>query len=318
MLNHKKIAVVVPAHNEEKMIGRVIETMPNFVDIIIIVDDASSDKTIVKAEEVARITKKKIVIVKFAQNQGVGRAIIEGYKKALKLKMDVVAVMAGDAQMNPAELKDLCLPIIRDEADCVKGNRLIYGQAWKMIPKVRYFGNSVLSLLTKVASGYWHVADSQTGYIAISQAILEKIWLDNLYPRYGFPNDLLIHLNIAHARVKEIPIKPIYHIDGKSGIRVWKVIPTISWLLLRRFFWRLKVKYIIEDFHPLVFFYFFSFLLTLASIFLLGRLIYIMNLAGKIPPINALALVFCAVMASQFLFFAMWFDMDYNKDLRVK
>lgn len=318
MLNKQKIAVVVPAHNEEKMIGKVIETMPAFVDTIIIVDDASTDKTIAKAETVAHQTKKKVIIVEFAMNRGVGRAIIEGYKKSLKLRMDVVAVMAGDAQMDPAELKDMVTPIIRGEADCVKGNRLIYGQAWKMIPKIRYLGNSILSLLTKIASGYWHVADSQTGYIAISRGVLEKMWLDNLYPSYGFPNDLLIHLNIGHARVKEIPIKPIYHADGKSGIRIWKVVPTIGWLLLRRFFWRLKIKYIIEDFHPLVFFYFFSFLLTLASIFLLGRLIYIMDITHTIPPMNALALVFCTVMASQFLFFAMWFDMDYNKDLRVK
>jgi len=318
MLNHKKIAVVVPAHNEAKMIGKVLETMPNFVDLIIVVDDASSDKTSLKAEEAGKRYHKKINILRLTQNQGVGRAIVEGYHKALKLKMDVVAVMAGDAQMDPAELKDLCLPIIKNEADCVKGNRLIYGQAWKMIPTVRYLGNSVLSMLTKVASGYWHVADSQTGYIAISRATLEKMWLDNLYPRYGFPNDLLIHLNIVHARVKEIPIKPIYHVGGKSGIRIWKVIPTIGWLLLRRFFWRLKVKYVIEDFHPLVFFYFFSFILGLFGLVFLGRVIYIMAVAHYVPTISSLAFVFCSVMASQFLFFAMWFDMDYNKDLRIK
>lgn len=318
MLNKRKIAVVVPAHNEEKMIGRVIGTMPNFVDLVIIIDDASSDKTLTKAQEAGRQFHQKINLIKFTQNQGVGRAIIEGYKKALALKMSIVAVMAGDAQMDPRELKDLMMPIIHDEADAVKGNRLIYGQAWKMIPKVRYLGNSILSLLTKIASGYWHVADSQTGYIAISREILEKMWLDNLYPRYGFPNDLLIHLNIARARVKEIPIKPIYHAGGKSGIRLWKVIPAIGWLLLRRFFWRLKVKYVIEDFHPLVFFYFFAFVLGLIGLAFLARVIYIMTEAHYVPTISSLAFVFCSVMASQFLFFAMWFDMDYNKDLRVK
>ncbi len=318
MLKRKKIGVVVPAHNEEKMISKVLETMPNFVDAIIVVDDASTDKTILKTEETSRGTKKKVFILKLAQNRGVGRAIIEGYKKALRQKMDIVAVMAGDAQMDPTELKDLCWPIINNEADAVKGNRLIYGQAWTMIPKVRYLGNSVLSLLTKVASGYWHVADSQTGYIAISREVLSKMWLDNLYPRYGFPNDLLIHLNLARARVKEIPIKPIYHAGGKSGIRVWKVIPTIGWLLFRRFFWRLKIKYVIEDFHPLVFFYIFSLILGSASVAFLARVIYIMITGGYVPTISTLAFVFCTVMSSQFLFFAMWFDMDYNKDLRVK
>jgi hypothetical protein len=187
-----------------------------------------------------------------------------------------------------------------------------------MMPKVRYLGNSVLSLLTKATSGYWHVADSQTGYTAISLEALEKIDLDDLYARYGFPNDLLVHLNVMNGRVKEIPIKPIYHVNGKSGIRLWKVIPTIGWLLLRRFFWRLKIKYIIQDFHPLVFFYIFSFILNIIGFLLLIRLFYIFVAHGYIPSINALALFFCAVTSSQFTFFAMWLDMDYNKDLKVK
>ena len=318
MIKKKKICVVVPAYNEEKMIDKVIQTMPTFVDLMIIVDDASIDKTLMTAREASQKCKKKIEIIKFKENQGVGVAIVNGYKRALELKMDIIVVMAGDAQMNASELKGFAMPIIMGEADCVKGNRLIYGQSWQTIPKVRYLGNSVLSLLTKIASGYWHVADSQTGYIAIARPILEKINLDNLYKRYGFPNDLLIHLNIARAKIKEVPIKPIYHRGGKSGIRLWKVIPTISWLLLRRFFWRLKVKYIIEDFHPLVFFYFLALILTFSSIILLIRLIWIWIDVDRIPPINTLALMFCLIMAGQFLFFAMWFDMDYNKDLRVK
>lgn len=318
MLNKKKISVVVPAYNEEQRIGEVIKTMPSFVDLIIVVDDQSSDKTITATEKAAKLYHKRVEILALRHNQGVGGAIVAGYKLAAIRKMDATAVMAGDAQMDPAELKDICLPIIKGEAEYVKGNRLIYGQAWDMIPKVRYLGNSVLSLLTKITSGYWHVADSQTGYAAISLEAIEKLNLDNLYKRYGFPNDLLVHLNIIHARVKEIPIKPIYHVDGKSGIKISKVIFTIGWLLIRRFFWRLKVKYIIQDFHPLVFFYFFSMLLSLASFAFLLRVIYVSITATHIPTISTLGFVFCAVMASQFLFFAMWFDMDYNKDLRVK
>jgi len=318
LIKQNKIAVVVPAYNEEKMISKVIETMPDFVDLIIVVDDFSQDRTIQMAEKASSSYKKKLKTIQSSVNQGVGASIVAGYREAIRLKMDIVAVMAGDGQMNPLELKDIVGPIIKNEAEYVKGNRLIYGQAWKKIPRVRYLGNSVLSLLTKIASGYWHVADSQTGYIAIARPILEKINLDNLYKRYGFPNDLLIHLNIARAKIKEVPIKPIYHRGGKSGIRLWKVIPTISWLLLRRFFWRLKVKYIIEDFHPLVFFYFLALILTFSSIILLIRLIWIWIDVDRIPPINTLALMFCLIMAGQFLFFAMWFDMDYNKDLRVK
>lgn len=318
MLNKKTICVVVPAHNEEKMIGKVIQTMPNFVDLIIMVDDCSQDKTAKNAVAAAKTSGHKIKVIILEQNSGVGTAIVVGYREAVKQKMDVTAVMAGDAQMDPAELRDIVMPVIRSEAEYVKGNRLIYGKAWQMMPKVRYLGNSALSLLTKIASGYWHVADSQTGYTAVSLKTLTEINLGNLYPRYGFPNDMLVHLNLINARVKEIQIKPIYHVNGKSGIRLWKVVPTISWLLIRRFFWRLKKKYIIEDFHPLVFFYFFSFVLNLIGLFLFIRLLYIWNMTGHIPPMNALALLFCMIMAPQFTFFAMWLDMDYNKDLKVK
>lgn len=317
-LKNKKIAVVIPAHNEKKMIEKVIQEIPSFVDKIIVVDDASTDGTINQINKCLKIYKNKLIVIKNKVNQGVGAAIVLGYKSALREKMDVTAVMAGDGQMNPAELKSICLPVIQNEADYVKGNRLVHGQAWAMMPKVRYLGNSVLSFLTKIASGYWYVADSQTGYTAISSGTLKNIWLENLYPRYGFPNDILVHLNIARARIKEVPITPVYFADGKSGIRIHKVIPTISWLLLRRFFWRMKKLYIIEDFHPLVFFYTFSIILLVFSLFLLIRLIIIWSSTGEIPAINALALMFCLVMLGQFLFFAMWLDMDYNKDLKVK
>jgi len=186
-----------------------------------------------------------------------------------------------------------------------------------MIPRVRYMGNSILSLLTKIVSGYWHVADSQTGYLGISKKYLEILPLDKIYKGYGFENDMLIHLNVFRARVKEIPIKPICNIGEQSGMRLWKVVPALSWLLFKRFFWRLNEKYIIEDFHPLVFFYFSSFLLGLASVLLFIRMIYRLVLTSNLPPMNTLLFVFCVIMAFQFLFFAMWFDMDYNKELKA-
>lgn len=318
MLQNKKIAVVIPAHNESKLIGQVIQTMPDFIDVIIVTDDASDDNTALKAKDAADLYKKETEVLVHKKNGGVGAAIVTGFKKALELKSDIIVIVNGDAQMDPSEMQDLIQPIIEGRADFTKGNRLIYGQAWKMIPRVRYFGNSVLSLLTKITSGYWHVADSQTGYVAMSREILEKVNIDDLYPRYGFPNDLLVHMNVARARLLEIPIKPIYNVGEKSGIKVWKVIPTISWLLTRRFFWRLNRKYIIEDFHPLVFFYLFSFLLNFIGLGLLIRLIYVTVTTAHVPSVNALALFFCIIMSTQFMFFAMWFDMDYNKDLKVK
>lgn len=317
MYRKKKIAVVVPAYNEEKLIGKVIKTMPSFVDRIFIIDDRSNDKTLANAKLAAKESKVKVILIEHTENQGVGGAIISGYKEAIKQKMDVTTIMAGDAQMDPEELKSLITPVIEEKADYVKGNRLIYGRAWKMIPKIRYMGNSILSLLTKIVSGYWHIADSQTGYLAISKKYLEILPLDKIYKGYGFENDMLVHLNIYRAKVKEIPIKPVYNIGEKSGIRLWKVIPLISWLLIKRFFFRLNQKYIIEDFHPLVFFYISSFILGFASIILLIRMIYRLILTNNLPPMNTLLFVFCVIMSFQFLFFAMWFDMDYNKELKA-
>jgi len=315
MYKGKSVAVVVPAYNEEKLIGRTLGTMPDFVDSIIVVDDASNDKT---SEVVIDFTesKKRVVLLRHKVNQGVGGAIVTGYKKARDLGMDVTAVMAGDAQMDPDDLIRIIEPVAEGSAEYSKGNRLFYGEAWHMIPHYRYLGNSTLSLLTKIASGYWHIADSQSGYTAISFMALKKIDLDKIYTRYGMPNDLLIKLNQAHFRVRDVHIKPVYHIGEKSGIRLKSVIPKISWILFKGFWNRLISKYVIKDFHPLVFFYALSFVLLGVSLPLALRLVYIWANTGDIPDINAMALVFSLVTGLQTLFFGMWFDMEYNKDLR--
>ena len=151
----------------------------------------------------------------------------------------------------------------RGELDYAKANRLFTGQAWELIPRTRYLGNAVLSLLTKIASGYWHIADSQSGYTAISLGMLELLDLDRVYTNYGFPNDLLVHLNVWSARVRDFSSRPVYGVGEKSGIRYRKVVPRISWLLVKGFFWRLREKYVIRDFHPLVFFDEFGILSTL-------------------------------------------------------
>jgi len=224
--------------------------------------------------------------------------------------------MAGDAQMDPHDLPKIVAPIARGEADYTKGNRLFTGEAWKMIPKVRYLGNSVLSLLTKIASGYWHVADSQTGYTAISLNALRTIDWDQVYPRYGVPNDILVRLNVYDLRVIDVPVRPVYNIGEKSGIKLWRVIPILSWLLLKLFMWRMKEKYIIRDFHPLIFFYVLAFSLLMAAVPLGVRVFWMWGTTGHIPSINALAWFFSIIAGLQSLFFAMWFDMEYNRSLR--
>jgi glycosyltransferase involved in cell wall biosynthesis len=320
MLGNKRIAVVVPAYNEERLIGRVIETMPAFVDKVYVVDDSSQDATAeqVQAHQNQTSMVERLQLIRHPANQGVGSAIVTGYKQATYDNMDVVAVMAGDAQMDPKELEGVVGPVVNEQADYVKGNRLFTGEAWDLIPKHRYLGNAFLSLLTKIASGYWHVADSQTGYTAISAEAIRLLPLDKLYRRYGYPNHLLVMLNIFDFRVKDVPVRPVYNIGEISGIRLWKVIPRLSWLLVRCFFWRLKEKYVIRDFHPLVFFYLMG--LTLFPIGLIMGLYLFFHrlLVGPVAATSAIFAVFLFISGLQSIFFAMWFDMEYNKDLKVK
>jgi glycosyltransferase involved in cell wall biosynthesis len=316
MYKGKTVCVIVPAYDEENLIARVIETMPDFVDKIVIADDNSDDKTAEIVRSYAEGSNGRIVLIQHSTNQGVGSAIVSGYKWARDNKMDATAVMAGDAQMDPEDLPNLLEPVVTGRTDYAKGNRLFTGNAWQIIPKVRYLGNSYLSLLTKIASGYWHIADSQTGYTVINLQALETLDLDSVYKRYGMPNDFLVRLNIYNFRVRDVPIKPVYNIGEVSRLKVRKVVVTLSWLLLKDFLYRLKEKYVIRDFHPLIFFYMFGFIFGLATVVLFVRLFVMWFTTGRIPPINALAAMFSFMSAAQFTLFAMWFDMESNKDLK--
>ena len=151
MYLQKTVAVVVPAFNEEKLIRRTIETIPGFVDKIIVVDDGSVDNTAAIVRDVAE-KNEKVTLIQHVENKGVGGAIITGYRMARDAGIDVTSVMAGDAQMDPEDLERIIGPIANGEADYTKGNRLFYGDAWNMIPHYRYLGNSLLSLMTKISS----------------------------------------------------------------------------------------------------------------------------------------------------------------------
>src|SRR5947207_635365 len=313
MLEGKRVAVVVPAHDEEKLIGDTIRSIPDFVDRVLVVDDASQDGTV---SAVRALGDPRVELIVHERNLGVGAAIITGYKRALEERIDVTAVMAADAQMDPSDLETLVAPVARREVDYAKANRLFTGQAWEVIPRYRYLGNAFLSLMTKIASGYWHVADSQSGYTAISLEMLELLDLDRIYPRYGFPNDMLVHLNVWNGRVRDYPSRPIYGVGERSGIRLRKVVPSISGLLLKGFFWRMRSKYVIRDFHPLVFFYALGMLATVIGL-ALGILEVVLRVEGNTVSVGTVVLVaLLLIFGSQFTLFAMWFDMESNKDLR--
>jgi len=315
MLDGKRVAVVVPAYNEAALLPETLKGIPPLVDRVYVVDDASTDATAEKARDGAA-ADERVVLVQHERNRGVGAAIVSGYKRAIEDRIDVTCVMAADNQMDPEELESILAPVLAGEVDYAKANRLFTGQAWELIPHSRYLGNAALSLLTKIASGYWHVADSQAGYTAIGLQMLELLDLDRVYPRYGFPNDMLVHLNVWNARVRDVPSRPIYNVGERSGIKLRKVVPRISWLLLKGFFWRMREKYVIRDFHPLVFFYLFGIVATLVGLGL-GIAETVLRIMGHGIPTATIVLVALLLIAgSQFTLFAMWFDMESNKDLR--
>jgi glycosyltransferase involved in cell wall biosynthesis len=313
VLEGKSVAVIVPAHDEEALVGTTISGIPDFVDRIYVVDDASHDGTAAAARAVG---DARVIVIAHERNSGVGAAIVSGYRRALADGVDVVCVMAADNQMDPSDLLRIAAPVVRGEVDYAKANRLVSGEAWHVMPRSRYLGGAVLSFLTKIASGYWHVADSQSGFTAASREILEQLDLDRIYPRYGFPNDMLVHLNVWNARVRDIRSRPVYGVGERSGIKIPVIVPKISWLLIKGFFWRMREKYVIRDFHPLVLFYALGFLMTFLGLGL-GIAEVVLRILGNAVSVGTVVLVaLLLIFGSQFTLFAMWFDMESNKDLR--
>ncbi len=229
-LDGKKIAVVVPAYRESRLLPKTLATMPVFVDHLVVVDDGSPDDTFDVAAMWADAVDR-IEVVRLGFNYGVGRAICAGYERALHRGADVVAVMAADAQMDPAELKDVLAPVVEGRADYSKGDRLAHREAAKM-PPVRRMGTRLLGWLTGAVAGRAGLRDSQCGYTAISAEMLRCLPLQNLYPRYGYPNDLLLRLVELDARIAQPVVRPVYG-DEVSGLRIGSVVGPISGILLR-------------------------------------------------------------------------------------
>jgi hypothetical protein len=225
--------------------------------------------------------------------------------------------MAGDGQMDPDELYSICYPVVTDlTVDYAKGNRLSHPAALAVVPTVRFVGNSILSLLTKIASGYWRISDTQTGYTAISLRALNAIDLHKIYRSYGCPNDILVKLNIANCKVVEVPIKPVYAVGEQSKMKVVKVMPRIALLLVRGFFFRLYRKYFIRDFHPLFLLYHLSFMLLLADLPFAWQVFLSLHPSVTLGMQSLIVFVFLTIAGFQSLFFSMWMDMLDNESLQ--
>lgn len=349
MYRDHTIGVVIPAYNEEGFIGDVIREMPEFVDCVFVVDDCSTDNTWSEVMEAAREDREafapdavakdtravadgggslagratrhdmigRVVPIKHEENRGAGGAIKTGYLAARDDGMDVTATVDGDGQMDLSQLRKLLDPIVEGDADYAKGNRLLYKEYRSEMPKFRFLGNSILTFLTKISSGYWKTMDPQNGYTAISGYALDNVGVEGMYEYYGYCNDLLVKLNTKGMQVADVAIPAVYG-DEESSIQYSTYIRKVSGMLLRNFLWRLKVKYLVLDFHPLALFYLFG--AVMAGLGVLGGSwsLFAKFVNGNPLFVRATSSLLLFSVGSMFIMFAMLFDMQVNKDREVQ
>ena len=361
MLAGKTIAVVIKAYNEEKQIRMVIESLPGFVDRIVVVNDGSKDDTaeivkdciskhkgskIIKKieieiedsiwnkadlvwQEIIKRSESKFpkhtvfndndtdtIVLINEENSGAGAAVATGYKWCRDHGIDCTAVIDGDGQMNPYELENIVSPVINEGIDYVKGNRLSHPASKAVVPQIRYFGNNILTLMTKIASGYWSVSDAQTGYTAISLNALNRLPLHLIYRQYGYPNDILNKLNIAKCTMREVQIKPVYSVGEQSKMRIMKVIPRMTLLLTKCFFRRLWQKYFVDSFHPIFLMYFAGLIMGIVNIPILIKIIidvFVRN--GSVTMGWYITFLLLSLFSFQSISFGMWMDVQDNEKL---
>lgn len=239
MRGNNTLAVIVPAYNEEALMARTIESVPDYVDAIIVVDDGSTDMTAEIAENHVGARGR---VIRHETNRGVGAAIATGYRCGFDAGADICVVMAGDFQMDPAYVMDLVTPIVDGVADYTKGDRLSVPGFLAGMSRWRRLGNRMLTWLTRIAAGCDTISDPQHGYAAISRSAAEAVGIDSIYPRYGYCNDLLVRLIVAGQRVVNVAM-PARYGDEISGIKYYSYMPKVAWLLLRLFVWRLATTW---------------------------------------------------------------------------
>jgi glycosyltransferase involved in cell wall biosynthesis len=247
MYKNNKIAVVIPTYKAEVHLTDVLDGLPDWIDQIIVVDDACPRKSGDIAENLSQ-TNDKIIVIRHEKNQGVGGAVITGYKKSIELGCDVTVKMDSDDQMDPVYISSLITPIIEGKAGYTKGNRFVDFKALRSMPTLRLMGNSALSFTVKACSGYWSMMDPTNGYTAIARSTIEKLNLDKIAKRYFFETDMLISLNIQSTVIQDVPV-PARYGNEKSSLSIRNTMTRFPYLLLKGLTKRFILKYLIYDFN---------------------------------------------------------------------
>lgn len=318
MYRDKKIALVIPARNEETRIEGTLKGVPALIDKVYVVDDASPDR---QAAVILAYAKKdgRVELLRHDVNQGPGAAIITGYKKSSSDGNDITVVVGGDNQMLLSEVENFLDPIIDGKADYTKGNRFLENKLEETIakmPRIRLLGNWLITALTKIASGYYKTMDVVDGYTAISKKALDSVNWSHAWKGYGYPMDFLVRLNAYGFRLMDIPRTAVYTPgERQSQIKGFNYALKVSPMLVKDFFWRLNFKYMYRDFHPLVFFYYLGAVLLPAG-FLAGLyLVYdkILRTGAAVTGPRSVLVALMIISGIQFLLFAMLFDMEQGQ-----
>jgi glycosyltransferase involved in cell wall biosynthesis len=314
MYRDKKISLVIPCYNEEKLIQPTLANVPKVIDRIYVVDDCSTDNMDKVVLSLAK-KDKRITHIRHETNQGPGQAIITGYLQSSKDDYDIAVVVGGDYQMPLDEVQKFLDPLIDNRTDYTKGNRFfVWDKTRKKMPKIRILGNIIITALTKMASGFYKIMDVVDGYTAITKEGIDRIDWSIAWKKYGYPMDFLIRLNAYGLRVKDIPRTPIY-LEGErqSQIKGMRYAFKVAPMLVRGFFWRMMFKYIYMDFHPLVFFYLLGLVLFPVGVGIGFYQLYLEFFAtGATSPLSILCAI-STITGLQFLLFGMWFDMEVGR-----
>ena len=314
MYKGKRIALTIPAYNEERLIGPTLEGVPEVIDRVFVVDDTSQDRTCeIILEHASR--DPRIELIRHETNQGVGAAIITGYLKASAELYDITVVVGGDNQMPLEQVEGLLEPVASGEVDYTKGNRfLMPDDGLDDMPWARFIPNALISILTKIASGFYKIFDVVDGYTAISKRAIDMIDWNRAWKGYGYPMDFLVRLNTYGLKVRDVPRRAIY-LEGerqsqiKGGRYALKVAP----MLVRNFFWRLFTKYLIRDFHPLLFFYLFGLMFLPMGVVFGSFLVFQQWIGIGVSGPRSVVCALLIIMGIQFLLFAMLYDMQESE-----
>jgi glycosyltransferase involved in cell wall biosynthesis len=244
----QRIVVAIPAYRAEATIAEVVQTLPAFVDHIIVVDDRSPDRLF---EVASALSDSRLILLRHEKNRGVGGAMVTAYERALELGCDIVVKMDADGQMDPERLSDLLDAMLNGNFDYAKGNRFLHRGALAAMPRHRLLGSLALTFLTKMASGYWHIFDPQNGFVACRSVMLQRLELWRIATDYFFENDMLVHLNVLGARVVDVPL-PARYANEVSSMRISRILTSFPGRLFRRFWWRIYQRYTLRDFSPIV------------------------------------------------------------------